>query len=213
VRRVSLLPVSLALLLAACAARLPSVEEIDGAVLALREWRSWAWALGIVLIWADLILPVPQTSVIAALGILYGTAVGGLLGSLALVSGGLLGYALARAYGRHLVVRLVGETALQRTQRFFERAGMWAIVLTRSLSHSVPEAIVFVAGLAGMELRKVVIASALGSVPVAFAFAAIGAGWNDRPLLALAVSYVLPIPLLPVVLLLFRERKPRAGTS
>jgi uncharacterized membrane protein YdjX (TVP38/TMEM64 family) len=196
--------------LAACAARLPSVEEIDGAVLALRDSRSWAWALAIVLIWADLILPVPQTSVIAALGILYGTVLGGLLGSLALVSGGLFGYAVARAYGRQLAVRLVGESALQRTQRFFDRAGMWAIVLTRSLSHSVPEGVVFVAGLAGMELRKVVIASALGSVPIAFAFAAIGAGWADRPLLALAISYAVPIPLLPLVLFAFRERRPRA---
>ena len=36
---------------------------------------------GIALIWADLVLPIPQTAVIAALGIIYGTLIGGLLGS------------------------------------------------------------------------------------------------------------------------------------
>jgi hypothetical protein len=48
----------------------------------------------------------------------------------------------------------------------------------------------------------------LGSVPTAFVFAGIGAGWPDRPLLALTVSYVLPIVLLPVVLQVMRRRGP-----
>ena len=37
-------------------------------MLALRKYGSWAWALGIALIWADLVLPNPRL-VIAALGI------------------------------------------------------------------------------------------------------------------------------------------------
>ena len=45
----------------------------------------------------------------------------------------------------------------------------------------------------------------LGSVPTAFVFAGIGAAWADQPLLALAVSYVLPIALLPVVLQAMRK--------
>jgi hypothetical protein len=49
-------------------------------------------------------------------------------------------------------------------------------------------------------------ALAVGSVPTGFAFAAIGAGWADQPLLVLIVSYVLPLFLLPVVLYLMRPR-------
>jgi hypothetical protein len=45
-----------------------------------------------------------------------------------------------------------------------------------------------------MPMRKFIAALTIGSVPTAFAFAAIGAGWADQPILALAVSYVLPIP-------------------
>jgi len=44
-----------------------------------------------------------------------------------------------------------------------------------------------------------------GSVPTAFVFAGIGAGWADQPVLALAISYVLPIALLPVVLQAMRK--------
>jgi len=46
----------------------------------------------------------------------------------------------------------------------------------------------------------------VGSVPTAFAFAAIGAGWADQPILALAASYGLPILLLSVALYLTRRR-------
>jgi len=70
----------LSLVLAACAT-IPTAEEANDAVLALRKYEGWAWALGIALIWADLVLPIPQTAVIAALGIIYGTLLGVLLGS------------------------------------------------------------------------------------------------------------------------------------
>jgi uncharacterized membrane protein YdjX (TVP38/TMEM64 family) len=87
---------------------------------------------------------------------------------------------------------------------FFERSGAWAIVLTRSLPYSIPEAVTFLAGLGRMPFTKFLAAMVLGSVPTAFVFAGIGAGWADNPVLALAVSYVLPIALLPIVLHLMR---------
>ena len=153
------------------------------------------------------VLPIPQTAVIAALGIVYGPVVGGLLGSFALVSSGLIGYGLMRTSARRLLVRWVAPASLQKVERWFERSGAWAIVLSRSLSHSIPEALVLVAGLARMPLGRFTTALVLGSVPIAFAFAAVGAGWADQPILALAVSYVLPIALLPVALHLMRGRE------
>jgi len=192
--------------LLSCAARMPTVEEVNGVVLELRHYRMWAWAPGIGAIWADLVLPVPQTAVIAALGIIYGVVGGGLLGSFGLITGGLLGYALARRYGRRPVARLVGDRSLEKVERLFEHAGMWAIVLTRSLPYSVPEAVVLVSGLGGMQVSKVLVALILGSVPTAFVFAAIGAGWSEQPALALALSYFLPIPLLPIAFYLMRSQ-------
>jgi len=57
-----------------------------------------------------------------------------------------------------------------------------------------------------MPMRKFTTALTIGSVPTAFAFAAIGAGWADQPTLALVVSYVVPILLLPIALYLMRRR-------
>ena len=192
------------LTLASCAT-IPTPQDANDAVLMLRKHETWAWAAGIALIWADLVLPVPQTVVIAGLGIIYGTVLGGLLGSVGLITGGILGYVLMLTSARRMVKRFVGPQSLNGMESLFERAGAWAIVLTRSLPYSIPEAMVFLAGLAGMPLAKFTPALAVGSVPTAFAFAAIGAGWADRPILALAVSYGLPILLLPVALFLMRR--------
>lgn len=195
----------LAIALTACA-RMPTHQEANEAVLTLRRYESWAWAVGIALVWADLVLPVPQAAVLAALGILYGTLLGGLLGSLALVTSGLLGYLLMFTSARRHVRRFVGPRSMDRMERLFAQGGAWAIVFTRSLPYSVPEAMVFLAGLSGMPMNTFVAALVLGSVPTAFVFAAIGAGWADQPVLALTVSYVLPIALLPVALALMRLR-------
>lgn len=202
--RLGLAVVVMAFALASCAT-IPTPQEANDAVLILRKYESWAWAAGIVLIWVDLVLPVPQTVVIAALGIIYGAVLGGLLGSVGLITGGLLGYVLMLTSARRMVKRFVGPQSLNRMESLFERSGAWAIVLTRSLPYSIPEGMVFLAGLAGMPTRKFIAALALGSVPTAFAFAAIGAGWADQPILALVVSYVLPILFLPVALFLMRR--------
>jgi len=193
----------LSLVLASCA--IPTSQEASDAVLTLRQYEGWAWAVGIALIWADLVLPIPQTAVIAALGIIYGTVLGGLLGSFGLITGGLLGYGLMLTSARRFAQRFAGSR-LRKTESLFERGGAWAIVLTRSLPYSIPEAMVFLAGLAGMPMKKFTAALTIGSVPAAFAFAAIGAGWADQPVLALAASYILPILLLPIALYLMRPR-------
>ena len=193
----------LALFLASCV-RIPTPDEANHAVQSLRSFGSWAWAVGILLIWADLILPVSQTAVIAGLGIIYGAPFGGLLGSIALVTSGLLGYFLMWTSARRFIQRFIGRQSLSKMEKLFDRGGAWAIVVTRCLPYSVPEAMSFLAGIAGMPLRKYSVALTIGSIPTAFVFSAIGAGWADQPVLALLISYLLPIPLLPVALYLVR---------
>jgi uncharacterized membrane protein YdjX (TVP38/TMEM64 family) len=125
---------------------------------------------------------------------------------LGLITGGLLGYGLMRSSARRFAQRLVGPQSLAKMEGLFGRSGAWAIILSRSLPYSVPEAMVFLAGLAGMPIRTFATALTIGSVPIGFVFAAIGDGWADQPILALAASYVVPILLLPIALTLMRSR-------
>ena len=175
----------------------------DSAVLALREYEAWAWVAAVLLICADLVLPVPSSSVIAALGVIYGTFVGGLFGAAALLSAGGLGYGLLRALGPKVAVFLAGGRELRRLQAFFERRGAWAIVLTRPFP-ILPEVVVCLAGLARMRPTTFFLALALGSFPTGFVYAALGSGWDTQPIFAMAIAYVVPWLLLPIALYLTR---------
>jgi uncharacterized membrane protein YdjX (TVP38/TMEM64 family) len=203
----------LALAPLSCAGELPSVDEANETVLMLRQYGSWAWVVGIALICADLALPIPQSSVVSALGIIYGTVAGGVAGAAGLMLAGCMPYWLMRSAARPLVLRLAGDASLRKARALFDRAGAWAIVLTRSLPYSLPEALVVLAGLAEMPWRKFLLAMALGSVPAAFVYAGIGAGWAEQPALALAISYVLPIIMLPLVLHVLRRPPPAPDSA
>jgi hypothetical protein len=55
------------LLVLGALARLSTLDEADASTDLLSRSDSWAWAVGILLILGDLVLPVPQASVITAL--------------------------------------------------------------------------------------------------------------------------------------------------
>jgi hypothetical protein len=47
-------------------ARLATLDDAEASTVLLSHLDIWAWAVGILLILADLVLPVPQASVITA---------------------------------------------------------------------------------------------------------------------------------------------------
>jgi uncharacterized membrane protein YdjX (TVP38/TMEM64 family) len=163
----------------------------------LTEYGRWAWAAGILVLASDLLLPIPATAVMAALGIVYGPLWGGLIGTAGGFLGGTLGYGLCRGFGRPLALRLLGARDLDQGERLFARAGGWLVVLSRWLP-VFPEVIACMAGLSRMPLRTFLIALLCGSAPLAFTFAAIGHAGGGHPVLAIALSALAP-PLLWLV--------------
>jgi uncharacterized membrane protein YdjX (TVP38/TMEM64 family) len=180
-----------------------------GAVAWLANYGSWAWAAGMLLLASDLLLPIPATAVMAALGFVYGPLWGGLIGTAGGVLGGALGYGLCRGFGRPLALRLLGPGDLEQGERLFARAGGWLVVLSRWLP-IFPEVIACMAGLSRMPLRTFLVALLCGSAPLGFAFAAIGHAGVEHPLMAIALSALAP-PLLWLVVqphVRARQREP-----
>lgn len=172
----------------------------------LRGFGGWAWAVALLLLAADLFLPVPATAVLAALGFLYGPWAGGLIGALGSVSSGLIGYGLCRALGRGVALRLVGERDLERGTRLFERFGAWLVVLSRWLP-LFPEVISCAAGLIRMPWTRFVAALVCGSVPMSFTYAWVGHAGNRHPGLATVLSLLGPPVLWLLIGRLLTERR------
>jgi uncharacterized membrane protein YdjX (TVP38/TMEM64 family) len=165
-----------------------------GAVAWLQRYGRWAWAAAMLLLICDLFLPVPATAVMAALGFVYGTFAGGLIGAAGSFLSGALAYSLSRGLGRRAALRIAGADDLAEGERLFQRFGGWLVALSRWLP-LFPEVIACMAGLTRMPRLIFFIALACGSLPMGFTFAAIGAAGVGSPVLAIVISAVLP-PLL-----------------
>lgn len=187
-------------------------ERLEGA-LDPRRLASWletrgplATLVAVALLWSDLVLPIPATAVMSALGFVHGALLGGLLGAAGSMLAGLTGYAICRAIGRRGALAILGAEGLAEGERLFARVGAWLVLLSRWLP-VFPEVVACLAGLARMHLATFLLALAAGSLPMAIAFAALGAFGLERPGLALALSALAP----PLIWLLVRPLALRAA--
>lgn len=182
----------------------------DGAVDWLREYGAWAWAAGLLLLAADLVLPIPGTAVMAALGFVYGPVWGGLIGASGSFLSGNLAYGLCRLLGRRAAVRLIGERDLRQGEEIFAKLGGWLVAWSRWLP-LLAEVMACLAGLVRMPWPTFALAMVCGSVPMAFTFAIVGHAGVDHPGLALVLSAALPPLLWAVIQPFVRRRMKRAG--
>lgn len=164
---------------------------LDGSIAWIGSAGPWAWAAGIGLMAADLLLPVPGTVVMSALGWIYGTWWGGLAAVAGLMIAGLCGYGLGRLVGEKAARWLLGDHDFEKGRLLFARGGGWMIALSRALP-ILPEALSCTAGLVRMPFGRFLVSLLCGSLPVGFLFAWIGAAGRDAPAWALAFSLLVP---------------------
>jgi uncharacterized membrane protein YdjX (TVP38/TMEM64 family) len=211
--RVLLLLVVVAVLLAAptliLGDRFDVMLDGDRAFDFIRAQRSWGGVVGIGLIMADLFVPIPTSAVMAALGLVYGSGVGGAFASAGSFCAGLLGYGLCRLIGPRAAAWIAGEQEISRLTGFFARYGLWAIALSRWMP-AVPEVLACLAGVTRMAIIHFTIGNLVGSVAVGFAYAYFGARGEDNPGAALAAAVILPYLALPIFFLLFARRSKTA---
>lgn len=164
---------------------------LDGSVRWLEAAGPWAWAAGIGLLAADLILPVPSTVVMSALGWIYGTAGGGAVAALGILVSRLCGYGIGRWIREPAARRILGNRDYERGHRLFARGGGWMVALSQALP-ILPEALSCTAGLVRMPFGRFLGSLACGAIPMAFLFAWVGSVGRDAPVWALAFSVGVP---------------------
>lgn len=162
-----------------------------GSVEWLEAAGPWAWAAGILLLVGDLVLPVPGTIVISALGFIYGTTVGGCVAAAGLILAGMSGYGAGRLFGEKFARRWLGDGDFEKGRALFESRGGWVVAMSRALP-ILPEVISCTAGLVRMPFRQFMLALVCGSVPMGFLFAAVGRAGREAPSWAFALSLLIP---------------------
>ncbi len=181
--------------------------DLGGTKVWMESWGSWAWLGGIALLVSDLVLPIPGTVVMSALGLVYGWFWGGVASVAGSILAGLVAYALCRAFGRKPAVWLAGEKGLAKGEAVFQSGrGGWIVALSRWMP-VLPEAVACLAGLTKMPFRVFFVALLSGSFPLGFTFAAIGELGVERPELAIALSALVPVGLYAIAAAAMRKKR------
>lgn len=166
----------------------------DGVAGWMRQFGGWAWLAGIALIASDIALPIPSTAVMAAIGIIYGPILGGLISASGSVLAGATGYLVCRLIGPKSAEKLAGAEGLAQTRVLFDRYGGWIVAGSRWLP-ILPETISFLAGLTAMPVRSYLAALACGAVPLGFVFATAGYIGSENAFLTIAICALAPLAL------------------
>ena len=156
------------------------IENVLGlSVASLAEaWLSHAGtgsALAVILLLAaDLFLPIPSSIIMVLSGAAFGVVWGSLLSFIGSVGGEWLGFELARKYGLRASRTIVSDDDLAQLERVFARHGPAVVVVTRALP-VVMETMSVVAGLSRMSRAKFLFASFAGTAPIVVVYAYAGA--------------------------------------
>lgn len=137
-----------------------------------------------------IIAPIPAYALFIAAGFLYGPLWGGIYGTLGTLLGAATAMLLSRRFGRPWVVRMVGDSRLDRWNEMTNRRGwlVWGLLLLAPVG-DIPY---FLAGLSQVSVQRILILTLMTRVPSIFliATAASGStslGWLELVLLILAL--------------------------
>ena len=148
-----------------------------------------AATLGVGLLIADVLLPVPSSIVMVAHGALFGVLWGTVLSLIGSVGAAVFGFAIGRRGGR-LLERVVTPVERARASSILERWGTLAIIVTRPVP-LLAETVAIMAGTSSMSWRAVIVASIAGSLPPALLYALTGAAVANLQNMALMFGIVL----------------------
>ena len=148
-----------------------------------------AASIGVGLLIADVVLPVPSSLVMVAHGALFGVVQGTILSLIGSVGAAMFGFALGRRGGK-LLERLVTPAERDRANSLLRRWGTLAVIVTRPVP-VLAETVAIIAGTSSLSWRSVMLASLLGSFPSALIYALSGAAIANFQHTALMFAVVL----------------------
>jgi uncharacterized membrane protein YdjX (TVP38/TMEM64 family) len=166
-------------------------------------------AATVALLASDILLPVPSSLVSTLAGSQLGVVAGTFVSWLGMTLGAVVGFYLARQFGRAITTRLSSADDLARMDRVVDQYGFWVVILTRPLP-VLAEAAVLLLGTTELAWAQFLPAMALSNAGIAFVYSALGqvAHSQGQLPLALGASIALPVLAASVARLVWRADRP-----
>ncbi len=141
-------------------------------ILSFGVWAPIVSALLMIL--QALAAPLPAFVIGFANGLAFGAFWGGMLSLVSATAAAALSFGLARALGRAAVQGLIGKAGLESADRWFERHGVYAVLVARLVPIVSFDVISYAAGLTRMGFWGFLGATVLGMAPATFLYSYLG---------------------------------------
>lgn len=128
----------------------------------------------LLMVFQAILAPLPAFLITFANAALFGWMYGALLSWSSAMVGALLCFYIAKFLGREVVEKLTSKIALKSVDAFFEKHGVYAILIARLLPFISFDIVSYAAGLTRMSLRSFLIATGLGQLPATLIYSYAG---------------------------------------
>ena len=128
----------------------------------------------VLMVFQAILAPLPAFLITFANAALFGWVYGALLSWSSAMVGALLCFYIAKFLGREVVEKLTSKIALKSVDAFFEKHGVYAILIARLLPFISFDIVSYAAGLTRMSLRSFLIATGLGQLPATLIYSYAG---------------------------------------
>ena len=130
--------------------------------------------LFVMMIVQALAIPIPSELVLIAGGLAFEFPFGWLVGALGSMVAALISFYISRKGGRSLAIRFVGEKGIKFADNWFNRWGVWAVLLGRFAPFIPFDAISYSAGLTTMKLKNFMVPTVIGTLPRTLFYTSLG---------------------------------------
>jgi len=152
-------------------------------------------ALVIGLLSTDILLPIPSSVISTLSGWQLGWWLGTLATWIGMNLGAIIGFAMARRWGKPFAVWFSKEEDLERMRIVSDRYGPFVLVLTRAMP-VFAEATVLIAGIHQLAWRRFLPAVIFSNLGIALAYSAFGDYAEQHQWLPLALGIAIAIPVM-----------------
>lgn len=128
----------------------------------------------LLMVFQAILAPLPAFLITFANAALFGWVYGAALSWISAMVGALLCFYIARFLGRDVVEKLTSKMALESVDAFFERHGVYAILIARLLPFISFDVVSYAAGLTSMSLRSFLVATGIGQLPATLVYSYVG---------------------------------------
>ena len=166
----------------------------------LENWNETPPAAGwlavalMLVLAADILLPVPSGPLITLAGGHLGVAMTALAAWLGLMLGGLVAFAVAKRWGQPIAERLAAPDDLANLRGAAREHDVWLLLVTRPLP-ILAEATVLLTGTLDTRWRRLIGSLAVGNAAVALTFAMLGSQAEEQEWMVTAIVLSIVVPL------------------